>query len=152
MHSAVAVMLSTLASAGTQVGSVEGAVKVVQDGSPLHCVGVWLIPRSPGTDAAIEQKFGKLDEGVQAAPIPSLHQVTRDPPPRGTLKSRCRGRVTEKFRFSAVPLGEYYLTMTAMPRRRSEDENKFSPKKLEMMQRVSVAPGSRVKINFRYND
>ncbi len=151
MHSTVALMLFSLASAGTQAGSIQGSVKVVQDGSSLQCVGVWLIPRSQETDAAIEQKFGKLDEGVQATPITSPPQARRDPP-RGTLKSRCRGRISERFEFSEVPSGEYYLTMTAVPVRRHEDENKFSPKKVEMMQRVSVAPGSSVKLDFKHKD
>lgn len=151
MHFAVALMLFSLASDGTQAASVQGSVKVVQDGSQLDCLGVWLIPRSLETDAAIEQKFGKLDEGVQATPIPSLPQVRRDPP-RGTLKSRCRGRFSERFEFSEVPSGDYYLTMTAVPVRRYEDENKFRPEKIEMMQRVSVAPGSSVKLDFKRSD
>ena len=152
MHSAVALMLFSLASAGTQVGSIHGNVKVVQDGSSLDCLGVWLIPRSPETDAAIEQKFGKLDEGVQVSPIPSLSQVTRDPPPRGTLKARCRGRISERFEFSGAPSGEYYLTMTAESQRHYAHENKFSPRTIEMMQRVSVAPRSSVEVYFKYND
>ena len=152
MHSAVALMLFSLASAGTQAGSIQGYVKVAQDGSSLDCLGVWLIPRSPETDAAIEQKFGKLDEGVQVTPIPSLSQVRLDPPPRGTLKSRCRGRISERFEFSGVPAGEYYLTLTAVPTRRFEDENKFRPKRIEMMQRVLIAPGSLVKLDFKHND
>jgi len=42
--------------------------------------------------------------------------------------------------------------MTAVPKRRYEDENKFRPKTIEMMQRVSVAPGSSVKLDFKHND
>lgn len=151
MHSAVAFMLFSLALAGSQPASVQGSVRVVQDGSSLDCAGVWLIPQSPEIDAAIEQKFGRLDEGVQATPTPSLPQVRRDPPP-GSRKSRCRGRFSERFGFSEVPPGEYYLTMTAVPKRRYEDENKFRPKTIEMMQRVSVAPGSSVKLDFKHND
>ncbi len=150
MHSAVALMVFSLASAGTQAASVQGSVNVVQDGSSLDCVGVWLIPRSPETDAAVKQQFGKLDQGVRITLTPIAPQVRHDPP-QGSRMSRCRGRFSEKFKFSEVPPGEYFLTTTAVPKRRYEDE-KFRLKTIEIMQRVSVAPASTLKADFKHND
>lgn len=150
MHSAVALMVLSLASAVTPSASVQGSVEVVQHGSSLDCVGVWLIPRSPETDAAIKQQFGKLDQGVRITLTPIVSQVRHDPP-LGSRRSRCRGRFSEKFKFSDVPPGEYFLTTTAVPKRRYEDE-KFRLKTIEMMQRVSVAPARSFTADFKHND
>ena len=149
MYSAVVLMLLSLASAGTQAASIAGSVKVVEGGRSLNCVGVLLIPRSPEIDAAVEQQFGRLDDGVRTTITPTLAQGRQDLP-QSSRTSRCGGRFAEKFAFSDVAPGEYYLTMTAVPKHRYDD-GKFRPKTVEMMQRVSVAPASSVTVDLKYS-
>jgi hypothetical protein len=150
MYSAIALMVFSLASPVTHASSVRGSVEVVQDGYSLDCVGVRLIPRSLETDAAVKQQFGTLDKGVRITFTSIVPQVSYDPP-QGSRMSRCRGRFSEKFKFSDVPAGEYFLTTTAVPKRRYEDE-KSRLKTIEMMQRVSVEPASSLTADFKHND
>ena len=150
MHAALALLILSTVSAGAPTASVGGSVNVVEGGGRLDCVGVLLIPRSPEIDAAIERKFGTLDEAAQATLASSLPQAKYDPPP-GSRTSPCGGRFRERFKFSQVPPGEYFLTVTAVPRRLFDQQN-FRPKAVEMMQRVSVAPSRSVKVDFKYID
>lgn len=144
-----ALMVFSVASSGEEVGSVAGSVKVFQEGFELSCVRVWLIPRSPQTDALINARFGASDEGVLAVPSSDTPGVKSDPP-AGTRVSRCRGRFSERFGFSDVPPGDYYLTLTAAPRVRYESETQPGPTPVEMMRRVTIEPGSANQHHFRH--
>ena len=150
MHLSIGFILISLVTTGTPMASVQGSVSVVHGGDPLNCVGVFLIPRSTEMDSAIEQKFGRLDEGAQVTLNPSL-QYSRYNPPRGSQKAYCGGRFKERFDFSRVPPGEYFLTMSAVPNRPFSFQ-KFRPKSVEMMQRISVRTAGSVEVNFNYVD
>lgn len=144
-----ALMASVVALLGGEPGSVAGSVKVVQAGYELNCTRVWLIPRSAETDALINAKFGPLNTGVQVASSSNIPSV-KNAPPEGTRESRCLGRFSEKFSFTDVAPGDYYLTLSAVPRVRYESETRSGPASIEMMQRVTVTSGSKIKSDFRH--
>ena len=150
MHSAAALFLSLLASAGTPAATVQGTVEMRVEGRSLDCVGALLIPRSSQTEALVEQHFGKLDEGTRITPT-SYASRARPDAPEGSRRSRCIGRFSERFEFSDVPPGEYYLTVAAVHKSRGAD-GAFRPRTIEMMRSVSVGTTNPVKADFTYTD
>ena len=116
MHSTGALMLFALASVGPHVGSVEGAVKVVQDGSPIHCLGVWLIRigaelpagekvggglRTPG----LELDRTRASTAWQEIPPPNCSNgprqwrpAPRSMPPKSARRGRAAGASTANSR------------------------------------------------------
>lgn len=146
---AAALAAISVASISGNLGSVNGTVKVYQAGYKLNCTRVWLIPRSPETDALISARFGTLDEGINEMSYLN-NQIVRKDPPDGTRVSRCSGRFSEKFSFADVPPGDYYLTLTASPSVRYESETQPGPATVEMMRRVTVASKTKSQFDLRH--
>lgn len=151
MYMALALALLSPATSGSDAGAgtVQGTIKITEDGYPLRCRSVYLIPASPKADELVALKFGESEEVSTPVPLPQIAKDT-DPSPDGRQESSCRrGRFSNSFEFSSVAAGDYYLTALATPRSSNVSEDQLSRSSVEMVRRISVAPDSSVEVHFR---
>lgn len=156
---ALAALAFALAGSGASQaeapGAIAGSYEVRIDGRQTLCRGVYLIPRSAGVDAEVARVFGNLDRGRRYVGL--LEMRRRLAAGRGDgsgvaglREAECPGWPEPHFSFDGVPPGDYYVTAYFSPPLAVRDpSDSFSPRGLDVMRRVRVAPGRAASVSLR---